>query len=581
MKRLRVLSSFLVFALFLVAILRNDFSLLSASIISLFPAAILYNLMKPNKHIRGKRKLSYGAAVEQLEALCRRNDDEGLLGWGGVKLTRHAKYGNFLFQGGMGTGKTISLYPLMYEAFKDPKARALLHDFKMVFPSFLEHIGIPKERIKILNPFDRNAYGWDIQAACKNALAADAIGESLAACDKDEDNFFDGSAQILISMVAQFFMLEGKGKTDYKWNLRDVILAAMSRETMREMFGKYEELEDGLRFVEKPNADVERTITRHIAPLKPIAALWQGRNTYDFRNWTNTNDILVIGYDARFPKQSGKINSLFLRLAMQSILSQQIGPTLSDSYFFLEEFPRIFAAGNFDAFMSTAREYRGSVTTVIQSVTQVREIYRDKTDNILQGFANKAFFQCSGKAAAWASECCGKAEVFEQSEGDQLNAGGGYGTSTSRAPKDKTLVTPDEFEQLPLLRHDKRIHGYFITSDLNNNPYYHRFSQSDLAHIWKEDGYPAQFDQVPDDDDSIVLKKWEEDERVRLGLKPKEENKPETVTPELSKKIEKVVTEKIEDVVTEPPRRTERTRRKLGWNVGEEASETYGRTPKK
>ena len=515
------------FLLAFIGAIRLDASLLVAFPSAIFSALLVKKLMSSDeRHIRGKRMLSIHEARKETQRICARLKDTGFDGFGSITLPKSAKYTNFLFQGEIGTGKTILSYPLMYEAAKDPNARLLLHDFKMVFPSFLSHIGIPKERIKILNPFDKRSLGWDIQADCPNDAAANEIAESLSAKDTSKDkgdkgDFFDTSAKILLSSVIKYFVYESRKHTDYRWNLRDVIEAVSNKEDMQAMFEQYsDKLKGGLTFLKDPNADVDRTIETVTHNLKPLAALWQGKETYSFRKWKNTNDILVLGYESAYSYVSGVVNGLFLRLAMKSVQAQMRVSDLNDSWFFLEEFPTIQFVPGFDDFISTAREKKTCVVLIFQSISQVRDRYREKQAAITQACANKVFLNSTEEGAKWASERTGGEEIEEESTGDQINFKSGAGASTNRAPKVKPVLMPEQFEQLPTLEIDGKIHAIFVTRYLGYNPFYYSFTKHDLAHIWKDGGYPADYDRIDEDEDvtATELDAWTDVDRRRVGI---------------------------------------------------------------
>ena len=527
-KRVKLILIFGIFVFVLFGGIRNGLGVSISAAIAITIATGTYAMTKDDAHIRGKRLLSYGQARELLRQLCKRNNDAGFYGFGGVILPKDAKYKNFLFQGGTGTGKTLSLLLLMYEALKNgrPNTTAMIHDFKMTYPSFLAHIGIEKERIKILNPFDARCFAWDIQGDCVNDLAAWEIAESLAPGSGGKEGvFFDVSARVILASVMKFFLLEGKKHQAYRWTLRDVVEGATSLEDMREMFTRYGELRDGLTYLNKPNADVDRTIVSNIFPLRPIAALWEGKEPFSFTRWKSNpnNDILLIGYDAEYKTQSSIINGLFVRLAAKSVLARPINDELPDTWFFLDEFPTIKHVPGFADFMSTARDFKASVALVFQSIEKLRDpmLYgHEKASSIAGDCANKVFFNCTDEAAKWASDACGSREVWEESTHDGIS-GGRFNTGTGEAQKLKPLVLKDEIEQLKLLRHDGRIHAYFVTADLNGSPYYGKFDKNDFASIWKENGYPTDYAKVTDPD-ATNLKPWSDEDRIRLGLTPRE-----------------------------------------------------------
>jgi len=532
----KLFSVILGFLLAFLAAFRNGFSAVAALLIALTGAALIYILMTTEKkHIRGKSRFSYTQARETARRILDHRKQRGIKeqpfnGYGGISLPATAIYKNFLFLGNTGTGKTLQMYLLMYAALAGkPKVKAVLHDVKMELAPFLIHIGIDPKRIKLIMPYDQRGYRWDIQKDVGNDDLAWDVARSFVPDTEDKrGEFFVIGARILFYNVIRYFTYEARKNPHFRWGLRDLFQALCNSKDLRAMFEKYpDDLSTGLEYLEGENKDITRTMLKYIMPLNSVAALWEGRPPFSFTQWRDTpnGDIVILGFDDDFEEQCSILNATLFRRAMKAVLSYE-GENRPDTWFFIDEFDSLRAIPGLANFLSKSRSFKACVAIVLQSFRQLRKNYDDHHEKIIPELcANKIILQCTDESADWASRQCGSAEIQEEGTSDNFSAKGGS-TGVSRKPTEKRIVMKDEIEGLPIFDEDGKIHCYFVSAYLRNNPYYYAFTRTDLAPIWMQGGNKQVYEKVKDPL-AYNLPAWTDTDRKRAGLPLKNEQQPE------------------------------------------------------
>ena len=163
-------------------------------------------------HERGRRRIDY-AEAKRLAAQRKKPDDPGFE-WGGLTLPSSAKNENFLYLGGMGSGKTVAMFALMEQMLRNQKTRAVIHDFKMNIYPFLLKLGIDKSRIKMMNPYDLRSIGWDIQKDMTDKDVATDIAYAFVPPNPKAGSgkFFDDAArEVVKAAYLYFFYLSFEG----------------------------------------------------------------------------------------------------------------------------------------------------------------------------------------------------------------------------------------------------------------------------------------------------------------------------------------------------------------------------------
>lgn len=474
---------------------------------SSLPLAALFTIgaakmLTRESHVRGRQRIKFAEAKGCARAKLRPGD-KGIK-WGGITLPSQAKNQGFFFMGAQGSGKGVSLQLLMHQAFiEDAHALGVVHDYKMELHRFLEVTGVPREDIKLLNPFDKRCSGWDIQADCidKATAAQIAIG-FIPPNEREATPFFRLGATFVFRDVLRFFMYEtaahkARGE-NFEWGLWDVIAAVQNKEALIQMFGKYPKLSKSIRYVDRPNDDILATLYTHTDLIEPIAGLWRGKELISFRKWRRDpkRAILVLGNDVNREDSVQRLNAVLINQIQKAVQDNSLKPT-RDTWFFLDEFHAIHRIHGFESFINTARSYRGNVVIATQDINQVFARYGERNANsIIQGCAHKTFLLCDGQAAEWAEKQIGEEEINKESQGISLD-GHGIRRSTNRDKTFTRVVMKEDIARLTGCDDVRGLDAFYLTRHIGD--VYHRaLPFEEFAHVWPTPQIEPDFEEETD-----------------------------------------------------------------------------------
>ena len=139
--------------------------------------------------------------------------------------------------GAPGSGKSTSLLLLMKSVLPGIRLgsnrRALIYDAKRDIYATLIGMGLPPERIVILNPFDARSSAWDMARDITSPAIAMEIG-TIFVPERDEmQPFFPEAARSLLGGLMEAFLTRAPGR----WTLRDVVLALRSEVRLKRILG--------------------------------------------------------------------------------------------------------------------------------------------------------------------------------------------------------------------------------------------------------------------------------------------------------------------------------------------------------
>jgi hypothetical protein len=476
---------------------------------------------QPETHLRGRRRLKYGKAREIAESE-RDPIDKGIK-WGGITLPSALKNLGFFFMGAQGSGKSVSLQMLMYQAFiEDPEACGVVHDYKMELHAFLRWAGVPKEEIKIMNPYDRRCAAWDIQKDCiDKATAAEIAIGFIPPNTRESAPFFRLGWTFVFRDVLRFFMYETDARPGFRWDLSDVLAALSDKETLAAMFRKYPKLSKSVQYVERDNDDILTTLYTHTDLIEPIAGLWKHskEEPVSFRDWRRNKrrQILILGNDSQREDSIQRLNAVLCQQMMKATVDNSV-KTTRDTWFFLDEFHAINRIYKFESFINTVRSYRGNVVIATQDINQLfrPESYGEQnTNSIIQGCASKAILQCTGDAAKWAETQIGQEEKKKKNEG---TSGDGHrftrssGTSEGFSP----TVMKEEIEKLRGCSMKSGLDGFYLSSVVKE-VYRCNLPFEEFEHVWPTPKIEPDFD-VETSASKQEVDPFTPDELKELGL---------------------------------------------------------------
>lgn len=416
--------------------------------------------------IRGTYILTPDQAHERSKQLLANNGHRTIF-WGGLTLPEEISEGHFLVVGATGSGKTITLRLLMQSVL--PRivhggVRAVVYDAKKEALSQLEGMGVPYDRIRILNPFDKRAFAWDMAADIVDPATADQIAAILIPEEDSQNRFFTDAARDLLGGVFKAFMLT----RPKEWSFADAIHAMQSPERLKTLLKSTPETADiaDIYFtVDTTMANIHSTVRTRMAPFATIAALWKsrGKDKMSLQEWADGNLVLLLGKDERLRASLDAINRvLFERLVHLAL--ERPGTGHATTWFFLDE---LRWAGKLELLNNLAVAGRSKGVRVVlgfQDIDGLRDVYGDYAATELAGIcANKAILRLDSPATAqWAAENIGDAEQREYTQSFSKERPGEPRYSDQVTKREAALAS--EILRLPIPDKQRTVfHGYYVT----------------------------------------------------------------------------------------------------------------------
>ncbi|CAG0926964.1 MAG: type IV secretion system DNA-binding domain-containing protein [Rhodocyclaceae bacterium] len=348
-------------------------------------------------HIRGRRYIEGKAALSAFTAASRREvEDEGE----GIRLhpslppisiKREARH--FLVFGGVGSGKTQTILPMMLAAQRRGDA-LFVYDNKGDFTAKLPDMpGVFKDKTGrvvrrtiepvILAPWDVRSAVWDISADVNDKAAAREFAAAIVPESKSSPMWSSAARQVLTGCL-----IELQQTKPGAWGFRDLAGLCFRgaieeyQETMKRYFP------EGLMAVSASNVTSLGILINMQAFLSPVADLadaWPERPSPDrrfsLRHWLELERpirrVVVVQGNGRFEQLAqGFAKSLFT-LAAQTITDPAaVGESRSRRlWVFLDEFPQMGEMSRVAPMLEVGRSKGVRVVLGVQDIAQLKHVY--------------------------------------------------------------------------------------------------------------------------------------------------------------------------------------------------------------
>jgi hypothetical protein len=404
--------------------------------------------------------------------------------FGGVLLPSVTLEPHYLFLGTTNSGKTLSVRMLLESAlmrFGELKQRGLMYDGKREYYPLLRAMGIPAEKIYILNPADERCVAWAIAKDVRNR--DDAVNlTAILIPDRKESNDNQFFIQALRSLVAAV-MMALHGLSPDKWTLFDVVYAMGTPTRMKRILKTTRE---GREVVSRYFTDAKETVggiistidARFINEYKTLALVWRScTDSISLIDWIKSESILLMGFDAN-NQAVDRVNQAFFQRAAQLLCSL---PEASDAKYahtwvVLDEVRFTGKLPMLSELMSFGRTKRVHAVIAPQDLDGLMDVYGEhRTQEMLGLCGNVGVLRLSSvKTREWASKFFGDYESWEtetnRSTTESRGNSGGQssysfsttsGSSTRRVKRESIL--PSEFLGLPQPNRENGLHGFFAT----------------------------------------------------------------------------------------------------------------------
>lgn len=283
------------------------------------------------------------------------------------KWTKHT-----LIYGGVGSGKTQILIPILRRIFRD-NHKAILYDVKGDFTSYFSSA-------LLISPWDARSAIWDIGYDVSTRDAAQEFASSIIPTN-ERDPFWTNAAQFL--MMGVLFSLQSEKGTDWGWQElaeRCNYDQAKLFELMTKHYPK------GANVIADPvspaTGSVISTLAAYTRLIDDLAVAWgntEGRERFSLRKWlrssyTGPRQIIL---------QAGKgekLTSAYIAAMINAVVPEIISPALADNeqgrtlFFVLDEFTSL-AKIKIQPLLDKGRSKGVCCVLGFQDVAQVRKVY--------------------------------------------------------------------------------------------------------------------------------------------------------------------------------------------------------------
>ncbi|MBE7422043.1 MAG: type IV secretion system DNA-binding domain-containing protein [Zoogloeaceae bacterium] len=428
-------------------------------------------------HIRGRRYIEGKAALSAFTAASRREvEDEGE----GIRLhpslppisiKREARH--FLVFGGVGSGKTQTILPMMLAAQRRGDA-LFVYDNKGDFTAKLPDMpGVFKDKAGkmvrrtihpvILAPWDTRSAVWDIASDVNDKAAAREFAAAIVPESKSSPMWSSAARQVLTGCL-----IELQQTKPGAWGFRDLAGLCFRgaieeyQETMKRYFP------EGLMAVGASNVTSLGILINMQAFLSPVADLaeaWPERPSPDrrfsLRDWLKRERpirrVVIVQGNGRFEQLAqGFAKSLFT-LAAQTITDPAaVGESPSRRlWVFLDEFPQMGEMSRVAPMLEVGRSKGVRVVLGVQDIAQLKHVYGAERASAWQSLvANQIVCQLQPGATSKfvAEEIIGDREIERIAVSS--STGGGTagifspgGTQTSNIVREsRPVVLPSELQ---------------------------------------------------------------------------------------------------------------------------------------
>lgn len=356
--------------------------------------------------------------------------------WGGRFISFSAACKHFLAVGSTGSGKTVVISLLMKEVMReiakggDANARALVYDSKTDLLPIIRGMGVPENKIVVLDPFDARVWAWDMAADITDPMQADDVASVLIPSSQNENNpYFSDTARRFLAGIIEVFIESAPGR----WSLRDLVLAVKSPDRLKAILMSSEETKDLEQHFDPPQtfASVNATLSGHLRKYRSIAAVWHnsGNRNFSIRNWMNSQQVMVLGNNAKAKEPVQRLNALIFAEVAKEILTRP-GRSKSENWLFLDEFGDLGQLNSLVDLMKLGRSKGAAVVLGAQDIADIDSIYgKDRSRTIFGNAQNIGIVHINSsqpETQRWASEVVGDQQYVreDRSESENVNEKG-------------------------------------------------------------------------------------------------------------------------------------------------------------
>lgn len=402
----------------------------------------------------------------------------GRINWGGIAYEHATANKHFLIAGVQGTGKTLTIRMLMRSVLAGTNhsgapRRAVLYDPKQEFLPLLLGMGVPPEKILILNPFDARCGAWDLSADYTRESEALQLARTLIPEPQSNSQpFFNRAAAAVLTTVIIGFMWE-KARNGTAWTLRDLLLACKNMTRIEAILDRLEgegslaaararQLLSG----EKSGQDVLSELQSNLSEFDAVAALWSHSPSAKAVSITSflasDGQIILLGANDRFSRPLSAINRLFFKRLSELVLDRP-GEMRDRTWFFMDETRELGKIDGLTSLLNKGRSKGACVVLGFQDFAGMKTVYGElEAEEITSMCWHKIFLRLGAESSSWASELFGSPEFLEAKPSQSASLADGFNLTSSDAAEysSVSIVLPQELVFLPPFEEGRGLSGF-------------------------------------------------------------------------------------------------------------------------
>ncbi|MBN8816318.1 MAG: type IV secretion system DNA-binding domain-containing protein [Sphingomonas sp.] len=392
-------------------------------------AARLATWPRKIKHLRGTRvRMFTGGRGARLRARV-----TGGVTLAGVPLSREDETMHVAAIGATGSGKSTALRGLMADAIRRGDRHVVADPDGASMSAFFSPGDI------VLNPFDRRCARWDllgeIERPSDYAFLAQSVLPHLGTGDHDQ--WISYAQQLLAGAMENFVTLQLGSSEDFAAMLAGATLAELKQLCAGTPAARYFE-EGGERML----ASILGTLSPAIGHLRQISAV-EGE-PFTIRRWIRGGSgSLWMPYSANQVAAVKGLISCWMNIAILETLSLE--PARDRRiWFHIDELDALGRIEGLKDAQARLRKFGGCVAIGFQSFAQVKQVYGEGAQTIIENCGNLLLLRAGGSedggTAKLASELIGDREV----ERDDVSHSRTRGRFTTRSMSMQTRRTVED-----------------------------------------------------------------------------------------------------------------------------------------
>lgn len=401
--------------------------------------------------------------------------------FGGLLIPLDRTLTHFALVGTTRSGKTVNMRLLMQAAIPNalagnasnfPAGRAVVFDPKTEFIPILRGMGVPADRIKLMNPFDKRGVPWDIAGDTLSPADADNVAEILVPEGKDGEKnsayFVSTSREIVSSVIQALHFTRGRD-----WTLRDFVHVCGDYRRLEALLAVCPATEHVIPIHSKtPDTygNIMSSLQTIVRTFRVVAACWHRatEKPLSMNEWMHSNSVLVLGHNDTQAATFATLNRCLIHKISHSILDPTIArhPEQERTWIFLDEARDLGKMQGIRELLTRGASKGCTVVLGFQSINGMKADFgENEAHEIVGQCGNLAVFHLGNdhETAKWAGELIGKFERVEYMKSITYNDRSGQTHGTNEQLQERFIIRPEALQALPPNDLQNGLNGIFVS----------------------------------------------------------------------------------------------------------------------